>query len=259
MNNPIALIGGEEFADGFEEVHARLLKLAGSNRGKTNGDPVRVTFLGICAAYEGAERVEYWCHEARQRLGALGASVMTPRIVDHDSADDPHCAALIAEADWIYLGGGHPNVGMQILQDTLSMEAMQSARQRGALISGASAGAMMLCQRSIVITDELDETVTHLIQEGASDSDWERLETQSLACLGYLPKSMCWPHMNQFFSERWMTQMLTDSETMLGIDEQTALVGEPERGWEVWGKGRVARYQVDSGMQFYTEGNHLVM
>jgi cyanophycinase-like exopeptidase len=218
-----------------------------------------VTFLGVCAAYEGADRVEYWCQEARRRLGALGASVMTPRIVDRASADDPHCAELIAEADWIYLGGGHPNVGMQILQDTLSMEAIRSARQHGALICGASAGAMMLCQRSIVITDELDEIVTQMIQKGADDSEWETLETLPLACLGYLPNSMCWPHMNQLFSEKWMTRLLADGETMLGIDEQTVLVGEPQGNWEVWGKGRVALYKPQSGMQYYTEGNHLVM
>src|SRR5579864_3981716 len=49
----LALIGGEEFAPGFEDVHSALLSplRAGQSRG---------VFLPTCAAHDGLEVVKYW-------------------------------------------------------------------------------------------------------------------------------------------------------------------------------------------------------
>src|SRR6266508_4178218 len=136
MVNRLALIGGEEFSDDFEEIHAGLVADLG-------GKP-RVAFLPTPAANDGIETVEHWCSLAREKLSALGAMVDTPRVVDRESANDSRYAQQIAEADWVYLGGGYAHVALPILQDTKVMEAILSTRERGALISGASAGAMMM-------------------------------------------------------------------------------------------------------------------
>ncbi len=98
MHARLALIGGEEFATGFEEVHASLLKDTGRAR-------PRLVFLPTCAADDGNEAIEYWCNMAREQFTALGAIVETPLVIDRASADDPKCAQLIAEADLIYFGG----------------------------------------------------------------------------------------------------------------------------------------------------------
>jgi len=252
MKSPIALIGGEEFADGFEEVHASLLELAREqrdSRGQENGRPVRVVFLPTCAADDGPETVSFWCEEAQRRLGSLGAQVLPGRIVDRESADAPENARLIAEADWVYIGGGYPHIGMRILGGTRAQQALVAARQRGALISGASAGAMMLGALSWVITPELEAAITEMFTQGTGVSDWSLPLPPLLDCFGFIPKSMCWPHANQLFSIRWIQDgLLPAGHFVIGIDEQTALVNSGSDGWEVQGRGKVTlvndQYQV---------------
>src|SRR5512143_351978 len=113
----LVLIGGEEFAAGFEEVHASLLKDTG------RAQP-RVVYLPTCAADDGDEAIEYWCNTAREKFMELGAIVEAPRIVDQASANDPPYAQLIADADLIYFGGGYPHVAMRILRNTRVLAAL---------------------------------------------------------------------------------------------------------------------------------------
>jgi hypothetical protein len=252
MESPIALIGGEEFADGFEEVHATLLELARKRRvarGKENGRPVCVVFLPTCAADDGPETVSYWCEEAKRRLGELGAQVLAAHIVDRESADYPQNAQIIAEADWVYIGGGYPHIGMRILSGTHAHLALEDAHRRGVLISGASAGAMMLGARSWVITPELEAAITEMFSQGTGLGDWSLPLPPPLECLGFVPKSMCWPHANQLFSIQWIQDgLLPAGHFVIGIDEQTALVNTGSDGWEVQGRGKVTlvndQYQI---------------
>ncbi len=171
----LALIGGEEFADGFEDVHASLLADLGPGQ-------QQVVFLPTCAADDGDETIDYWCATARERLSAIGAVVETPRVVDRASANDPRNAQLVAEADWIYLGGGYPHVAMRILPQTRVPEALQIALDRGALISGASGGAMLMCARSFVVTPELAAQVGEAWESG-SPADWDQRRV--------MPKGLC--------------------------------------------------------------------
>ncbi len=232
MKPCLALIGGEEFADGFEDVHAGLLAAIG-------GGPRRVVYLPTCAADDGDETVDYWCRLARERLGAVGAQVETPRIVDIASANDPHHARLIAAADWIYLGGGYPHVAMRILPGTRALDALRSALARGALISGASAGAMLMCARSFVITPELGADVDRALEQGDT-AGWNPPPPPPLDCLGWVPRSLCMPHFNRIpLPHAWLDRgFLPAGFRLIGIDEQTALVNT-DGSWEVQGRGAV--------------------
>ena len=255
MSSTIALIGGEEFADGFEEVHAQLAELASKDRQSQNGRALQVVFLPTCAAQDGPQVVEYWCDQARQRLGALGAEVAALPIVDRGSAEDPANARLIAAADWIYLGGGYPHVGLGILSGTRALDALYHTYRRGALISGASAGAMLLCDRSWVITPELDQSVTELFTQGADPDEWEIPIPPFTNCLGLVPGALCWPHLNQFFSMRWVERgMLPPGYTMLGVDEQTAIVSDDTTTWQVLGKGRAMVIDPNRQSRIYNAG-----
>jgi hypothetical protein len=93
--NKLALIGGEEFSDDFQAVHASFAALLGNKP--------RVAFLPTAATNDGIETVEHWCSLAREKLSALGAIVHTPRVIDRESANDPHYAQQVADADWVYL------------------------------------------------------------------------------------------------------------------------------------------------------------
>jgi len=166
MAHKLALIGGEEFSNDFEDMHVGLIAPLGQKP--------RVAFLPTPAANDGIEIVEHWCSLAREKLLALGAIVNTPRVVDRESANDPRHAQQIAEADWVYLGGGYAHVALPILQGTKVMEALLSAKERGALISGASAGAMMMGEQAIVITPELLEDIGKY---------WERARVRKRNCM----------------------------------------------------------------------------
>jgi cyanophycinase-like exopeptidase len=238
MPSRLALIGGEEFADGFEESHASLLKDTG------RAQP-RVVFLPTCAADDGDEAIEYWCNTAREKFTALGALVETPRVIDRVSAEDVRYAQLIADADLIYFGGGYPHVAMRILPDTRVMAALEDARQRGVFIAGSSGGAMLLGARSEVITPELAAEIGRVWENGAPP-DWDPPLTEFIDCLGWVAHGFCAPHFDRVFTWKWLEHgILTKDEILIGIDEQTALVSRADQQWEVRGHGGVTLIRGD--------------
>lgn len=239
MYSPLAFIGGEEFSVGFEDVHAQLAELALQNRQVKNSHALRIVFLPTCAAHDGLEIVQYWCDLAIQQLGVLGGEVAALQIVDQESANSPDYARQIAEADWIYLGGGYPHTAIKILPGTRALAALNQARKHNALISGASGGAMLMCARSWVITPEFDEVVTRFFSEGGNADDLDIPIPPMLNCLSLLPNTLCWPHLNQFFSMKWVERgMLPAGCTMIGVDEQTAVVSKSNGDYQVLGRGK---------------------
>ena len=236
MVNRLALIGGEEFSDDFEEIHAGLVTAL---RGKP-----RVAFLPTPAANDGIETVEHWCSLAHEKLSSLGAIVNTPRVVDRESANDPRHAQQIAEADWVYLGGGYAHVALPILQGTKVMEALLSAKERGALISGASAGAMMMGTQAIVITPELLEDIGKYWESGAP-SEWNPPMPSLIPALNWLPQTIVAPHFDRpWFSRKWLDRDFLPAEfTLIGIDERTTLAQNKNGTWEMFGRGSVTLYK----------------
>ena len=253
MANKLALIGGEEFADTFQDVHASLVADLG-------GKP-RVAFLPTPAANDGIETVEHWCSLAREKLSALGAMVDTPHVVDRESANDSHYAQQIAEADWVYLGGGYAHVALPILQSTKVMEAILSSRARGALISGASAGAMMMGTQAIVITpDHLQEIGRYW--ESGTPPDWDPPLPPLMDGLDWLTGKIVAPHFDRpWFSRRWFDrELLKNVSTVIGVDEYTALVALGTDGtWEVRGRGFVTLHRTRRDFERYSAGEMLLL
>ncbi len=248
----LALIGGEEFAAGFEDVHASLLKDTG------RAQP-RLVFLPTCAADDGDEAIEYWCNTAREQFTALGAIVETPRVIDRASAHDVHCVQLIAEADLIYFGGGYPHVAMRILLDTRVMAALQAALQRGVLIAGSSGGAMLMGARSEVVTPELAAEIGKMWENGAPP-DWDPPLTDIIDCLGWVAHGFCAPHFNRVFTWKWLEQgILAEDDVMIGIDEQTALVSRADHQWDVRGHGAVTLIRNDLQPKRYATGEFVTL
>ena len=251
MNIHLALIGGEEFSPGFEEVHATLLaELDRENR--------RVVYLPTCAAEDGEEAIEYWCTTAREHLTALGALVETPQVVTPASPNDPHVAQLVAQADWIYFGGGYPHVAMRILAHSLLWEALRGATSRGALISGSSGGAMLLCARSLVMTAELQAEIGRVWETGAP-ANWDPPIPPPLECLGFVPHAIGAPHFNRVFPASWLERgFLPPGWTLIGIDEQTVLV-QAGGTWQVRGRGAVTIIDEDRKPRRYAAGEHVTL
>jgi len=233
----LALIGGEEFATGFEDVHADILS-------SVAGGQSRGVFLPTCATHDGIDTVRFWCDKAREKLSPVSASVATPLIIDKQSANDPDNAALIANTDWIYLGGGFPHVGMMILSSTAVLREIRRAAERGVLIIGASAGAMMLCGQSFVITPDLFAG---------------KVKPEPIDGLGFIPNSQCFPHFDRSYAQRWISDdMRPPNTTLIGIDEQTALVNRYGY-WEVLGRGTVAIFECGSAITRYMAGQRVTL
>ncbi len=253
MGNKLALIGGEEFSDDFQDVHASFAAFLGKKP--------RVTFLPTAAANDGIETVEHWCSLAREKLSALGAIVDTPRVIDPESANDPRHAQQIAEADWVYLGGGYAHVALPILQGTKVMKALLSAKERGALISGASAGTMMMGTRAIVITPELLEDVGKYRESGAPP-EWDPSVPPLIEGLGWLTNKIVAPHFDRpWFSHRWLdSDIFRTGATLIGIDEYTALVAlDTDGSWEVRGLGFVTLHRTREDFTCYGAGETLIV
>jgi cyanophycinase-like exopeptidase len=252
MVNRLALIGGEEFSDDFEDMHVGLIASLGRKP--------RVAFLPTPAANDGIETVEHWCSLALEKLSALGANVDTPRVVDRESANDPRHAQQIAEADWVYLGGGYAHVALPILRGTKVMEALLSAREHGALISGASAGAMMMGTQAIVITPKLLEDIGKYWESGAPP-EWDPPTPPLIPALNWLPHTIVAPHFDRpWFSRKWLDRNFIPAEfTLIGIDERTTLAQNLNGKWEVFGRGSVSLYKKGHEIARYSAGHTFVL
>lgn len=244
----LALIGGEEFSDNFQAIHASLA----AGRGRNS----RVVFLPTPAANDGTETIEHWCALAREKLSALETIVETPRVVDRESADDPRHAKQVAEADWVYLGGGYAQVALPLLRGTKVMEALISAKERGALISGASAGAMMMGEQAIVITPGLLEDIGKYWESGAPP-EWDPPAPPLISGLGWLPKTVVAPHFDRpWFSHKWLERgFLPKGFTLIGIDECTTLAQRTDGRWEAFGLGSITIYHPGKETARYTAGD----
>lgn len=256
MRSRLALIGGEEFSPGFEAVHAALLAEA---ERLVPRRPARVVFLPTCAADDGDEAVDYWCTTARAQLSALGAEVETPRVVDGPSANDAHHAALVAEADWIYLGGGYPHVAMRLLPGSRVLEALRAALARGVLVSGASGGAMLMGGAAPIITPEIAAAIGQVWEApGGAPANWDPPQPKLIECLDLVPRTMCAPHYNRVFAFKWLERgLLPSGFTLVGIDEQTALLSGADSTWSVMGRGAVTLYDDRLRASRYDTGERL--
>jgi cyanophycinase len=155
VTGPIALHGGGEFLPGDERFLSALLEAAGapgdaraatSGRGVTD-EPIRVVVVPTAAAGvdpDGAARLGTSAFERLASRLDRRLRVEVARVVDAASAEDPELAARIASADLVYFPGGDPAVIPAILPESAAWRAVLAARERGAILAGASAGAMAL-------------------------------------------------------------------------------------------------------------------
>ncbi len=207
---PIALVGSGEFLPVMEPVDARLLA----------GRPARAVFLPTAAAPEGQETIDRWLGLGVAHYRRLGVEPRPLPVRDRADADDPTFAAAVEGAGLVYLSGGNPGYLADTLRATAVLEAILDVWRAGAALAGCSAGACAL-------TALADDTRTGVTRPG----------------LDVVPGLVVLPHFDQI--EGWSPGIvarriarLDGGQTLLGIDEETALVGH-EGAWRVEGRGRV--------------------
>jgi cyanophycinase-like exopeptidase len=235
MKGLIALVGSGEYLPAMEDVDRHLL--ASLN---LNGRRPRVVCLPTAAGQEGDESVNRWSRMGMEHFQKLGADVMTLRIIDKTSANDEQFVPLLENSNLIYFSGGNPNYLRETMNGSRVWSAMQKAWRNGAVYAGCSAGAMILAKR--IPSFRLFGTM-----EG----------------FGIVPAQFVIPHFDAIpamfkpltFALR---RQLKDGELMIGVDEDTALVGTLGGEWKVMGRGRVHAFTKE-GERIYESGQTLFL
>jgi cyanophycinase-like exopeptidase len=203
---PLALVGSGEYTPAMLEVEAALIA----------GRPPRYVQIPAAASAEGEDRLRYWTELGRAQAQRLGVTAVPLDVRSREDAADPAIVEQVAAAGLIYLSGGSPTLLARILRDTPLWSAIVAAWQDGAALAGCSAGAMVL---------------------GTEVLDPRRRRHER--ALGLLPHIRVLPHFDRMLG--WVPDVLTRpffrdrSLHVVGIDEDTAIVGGPEK-FEVHGR-----------------------
>jgi cyanophycinase len=216
MNGLIALVGSGEYLPVMDVVDRHLL-----DAGPANGRSPNVVCMPTAAGLEGQASIARWSHMGLEHFQKLGANASAPAIIDRESADDPQWEPLIEKADLIYFSGGNPMYLYETLLGSQAWNAAQKSWKRGAVFAGCSAGAMILAQK-----------VPNFRFAGLKAVDGFQV----------LPATYVLPHFDRmrglwsafFYGLR---RQLGKDEYVLGIDENTALVGKLNGVWQVIGRG----------------------
>lgn len=184
--------------------------------------PGRVVHLPTAAGLESPDSVARWTRMAASHYAALGREVISLPVIDDQSADDPVLAAEIdSETALIYLSGGNPAYCAKTLRDSAVWQAIVEAWQAGAALAGCSAGAGAL---TTVAPNQMGGTT----EEG----------------LGLVPNLAVIPHYDRArflmpIFGRVIRNSTPPGAEVIGIEEDTALVGRPGEEWTVTGRQSV--------------------
>lgn len=213
---PVALVGAGEFLPSMAEFDAGLLLATGRSR-------PRVAILPTASYPDGEEVFSRWAAMGVAHFGGLGAEVEPVLVRDRAGADDAAAAQAVGEADLIYLSGGKPGYLMGVLADSAVGRALVAAHERGAVVAGCSAGAMVLAGHSFDFRVRL---VPWLLR-------WR-------PGLGFVPGASVVPHYDAWPEPicALVALQAPRGSVVLGIDEETALVGR-DGAWQVHGRSRV--------------------
>ena len=146
---------------------------------------------------------------------------------DRAGADDPANAELVRGAGLVYLSGGNPAYLTETLRGTRVWAAIVDAWRAGAALAGCSAGAMAL-----------SAGFPASAARGARP-----------AGLGLVPVVRVIPHFDRFAARLPDVALRgagrgQDGAVLVGIDEETALVGGLDGGWQSDAAGPGNAWQV---------------
>jgi cyanophycinase len=205
MSGCLALVGGAEWRAGCD-FDRELLDSSG-------GDTVVVLPTG--AAYEHPAKV---VDAATRWFGELGAEVDPLMVLDRPGANDPAHVDVVRQARFVYLAGGSPMHLRSVLMHSLMWEALVAAWQEGTTVAGTSAGASVLCDPMV---DPRGGAFT--------------------LGLGLVSQLALIPHADRWSEDKThrTRQLAPAGLPVVGVDERTALLRQPDGTWQARGAGDV--------------------
>jgi cyanophycinase len=218
----ILLAGGAEFGGEMAAPDRLALDLAG-------GLSARVSIIPAAAAPDDNHRRAG--ENGVRWFRSLGATaVVALPLIDRVSAEDPGVVKDLNQSTFIYILGGFPRYLEQTLTGSAGWAAITEAYRNGAVVAGASAGAMVLC--SLYFDPDSGEV---------------------LQGLGLVPNTCFLPH-HDAFGHKWVPRLATllpKTVTLIGVDEETAILSGTASGkWEVSGKGGATIYYASTTKRY---------
>lgn len=205
---PFVLVGGDEWGGACRDLDAELLATCGAKE---------VLVLPTAAAFERPERVG---EAATAWFEALGAKVKVLDVLRRADAEEASTAELVRKARYVHVADGSPLHLRSVLTNSALFEAMLAAWAGGAVLSASGAGATLLC-------DPMVDPRGGAYTVGLA-------AVKNLAVFPYHGTAA--DHLRQRSIE-----LLPPSATLVGVDEDTALVLEQGK-WRVAGAGSVTVY-----------------
>ncbi len=206
----IALVGAGEYLPKMNLVDQYLLEQL--------EEPPRVVVLPTASAPDGGDVPARWNNLGVEHFTRLGAPVEPLMLLTREDANNPIFAEKLAFANFIYFSGGKPAYLLETLKDTAAWSAIQRVYERGGVIAGCSAGAMVM---------------------GAVLFDFPKI-WRTIPAFGLVPGIAVIPHFDEI--PRAMTSTMANIErskiTVVGVDSATALVVS-DGHWSVQGTGGV--------------------
>lgn len=233
MNGLIALVGSGEYLAVMNEVDRYLLA-------SLHVQTPRVVCLPTAAGQEGDESVNRWSRMGVEHFTKLGADVTALPIIDKASANNEQYTSTLENANFIYFSGGNPQYLYETMNGSRAWSAMQKAWSNGAVYAGCSAGAMILSKR-----------IPSFRLAGTNEG------------FGVVPAQFILPHFDAvpiMFKPLTLAlkAQLKKGERMIGVDEETALVGQLGGEWKVLGQSKVHVF-THEGSQTYESGQTLLL
>ncbi|HEX9372322.1 MAG TPA: Type 1 glutamine amidotransferase-like domain-containing protein [Roseiflexaceae bacterium] len=237
---PLALVGSGEYLPQMDAIDRLLLDALG-------GPAARVAVIPTASGLEPG-MPERWNAMGLEHFRALGADVASVMLVSRADAYDPRIVAALRSADLYYFSGGSPDHAVETLRDSPAWDVIRERYLAGAVLAGCSAGAMMLGGFTLSVRG---------VMRG-QPPQWP-------PALGLVPGIAVMPHFDRvadFAGAEMFRAILAAAPrgvTLLGVDEDTALVRLPTDGgaaprWQVLGRQTVSVFDVDGRRTIYQAG-----
>lgn len=215
----IALVGSGEYLPVMEPIESWLMEER----------PPRFVQLATAAAPEGGRVLDRWHALGAAAAQRLGVQQVIVDVRTREDADESQHVDAISGAGLIYLSGGCPSHLARTLHGSRVWDAIWRAWRLGASVAGCSAGAMALC----------------------GYIPGFRHPRKGEEGLGLIPDLRVIPHFDKYAAhlpDLALRPLVTPGATVVGIDEETALIADsastPE--WAFTSRGTGSTWRIDS-------------
>lgn len=226
MTPLFALFGSGEFLPWAAGLDRALL---GAGRAPLAGPP-RVLIVPTASAPEGDAVFGRWAAMGIEHYRGLGAVAEALPVKVRADAERPGLVDAVERASLIFFSGGNPAYLVRCLKATPLWAAVEAAVGAGCALAGASAGISFLG----AMTFDPAAALAPVAAGQPAPAMW-------VEGMGVFPRALFGPHWDAV--DRWrpgataaMVQAVPDGCCFLGVDEDTAAVGDGVH-WRLWGRG----------------------